>query len=299
MKKPRPIKRRNKTGKRNRSRTDYANRRLGTAFGIIAVILVAWFISMARSHSENEGRPLQLPAGSNLEEVVTKEGLQEWIIRYQGFTVSYNSETHQPNWVAWELLASETDGETAREKSSGFAADPNAPGCARPSDYTGSGYDRGHMAPAGDMKWSASTMNQSFLMTNICPQAGELNRGAWKKLEEKCRQKAVADSALVIVCGPIFEKGKRHRRIGEAGVAIPDKFFKVILSPYTNPPTAIGFIMPNGTVPGGMQTHAVSVDSVESITGHDFFSALPDELENKVEAQCDFHRWSRIRPRHD
>ena len=293
MKEPRPIKRRNKTGKRNRSRTDYANRRLGTAFGIIAVILVAWFISMARSHSENEGRPLQLPAGSNLEEVVTKEGLQEWIIRYQGFTVSYNSETHQPNWVAWELLASETDGESNRE--SNFTTDYNVEGCSTTDDYRGSGYDRGHMAPAGDMKWSAETMRESFLMTNICPQAGDLNRGAWKKLEEKCRQRAVADSAVVIVCGPIFSPGEGVERIGKTGVAVPRRFFKVVLSPYTDPPKAIGFIMPNGYVKGGMQTHAVSVDSVEAVTGHDFFSALPDEVENRIEAECDFSRWSRIR----
>lgn len=295
--KPAPQRRRPKR-KRNRSRADAANRRLGMIAGVIIVILVAWFISTARSYSESKDKPLNLPVGSSLEEVVTNSQMQEWLIRYQGFTVSFNPETHQPNWVSWELLASETDGETAREKSSGFAADPNAPGCARPTDYTRSGYDRGHMAPAGDMKWSASTMNQSFLMTNICPQAGELNRGSWKKLEEKCRQKAIADSAVIIVCGPIFDAGKPYRRIGETGVAVPDKFFKVILSPYTTPPTAIGFIMPNGTVPGGMQPHAVSVDSVENLTGHDFFSALPDEIESKVEAQCDFNRWSRIRPRH-
>lgn len=282
-----------------RPRTDAANRRLGAVAGVIIVLVVAWLISTARSNSaETNGGGLRMPPGTSLEEVTTNSEMPEWLIRYQGFTVSFNSETHQPNWVAWELLASETDGETAREKSSGFAADPNAPGCARPADYTRSGYDRGHMAPAGDMKWSAPTMNQSFLMTNICPQAGELNRGTWKKLEEKCRQKAVADSAVVIVCGPVFDKDKPRRTIGETGVAVPDGFFKVILSPYTDPPAAIGFVMPNGPVPGGMQEHAVSVDSVERLTGHDFFHALPDDIENKVEAQCDFSRWSRIRPRH-
>lgn len=78
-------------------------------------------------------------------------------------------------------------------------------------------------------------------------------------------------------------------------MAVPRQFFKVILSPYADPPTAIGFIMPNGPVPGGMQTHAVSVDSVEAVTGHDFFSALPDQLEQQLEKQCNFPAWSRIR----
>ncbi len=150
------------------------------------------------------------------------------------------------------------------------------------------------MAPAGDMKWSPETMRESFLLTNICPQAGELNRGAWKKLEEKCRQRAIADSAVVIVCGPVFIPGEGIERIGTTGVAVPRKFFKVILSPYTDPPSAIGFIMPNSYVKGGMQTHAVSVDSVEALTGHDFFTALPDDVETTVEAQCDFNRWSRM-----
>ena len=76
---------------------------------------------------------------------------------------------------------------------------------------------------------------------------------------------------------------------------MPRRFFKVVLSPYTNPPVAIGFIMPNGYVKGGMQACAVSVDSVEAVTGHDFFSALPDDVEKRVEAECNFNRWSQIR----
>lgn len=269
----------------------------GFIAGINVVFLVAWIIWSLHANSDNGGARIDLPSSTDLEAVVSAPGMPEQLIRYNGFTVSFNEQTHQPNWVAWELLGSETDGENAREKSSGFTTDPDVAGCARPSDYTHSGFDRGHMAPAGDMKWSESTMNQSFLMTNICPQAGELNRGAWKKLEEKCRQKAVADSAVVIVCGPIFSQGKSHRKIGDTGVAVPDSFFKVILSPYADPPAAIGFIMPNGEVAGGMQPHAVSVDRVEAATGLDFFSALPDEIENDIEARCDFNRWSRIRTR--
>lgn len=269
----------------------------GVIIGVAIAIAISWFASDYNSNAGDRSHALQqtIDPSADLEAVVTPPGVEEWLIRYQAMTVSFNKDTHQPNWVAWELLGSETEGENTREQSSGFATDPNVPGCARSADYTRSGFDRGHMAPAGDMKWSAPAMNQSFLMTNICPQAGELNRGAWNKLEEKCRQKAVADSAVVIVCGPIFTPGKTPRRIGETGVAVPDSFFKVILSPYAVPPTAIGFILPNGEVPGGIQPHAVPVDSVEARTGYDFFSALPDELENKIEATCDFNRWSRIR----
>lgn len=257
-----------------------------------AVVLatIIYLVVSARNHPHR-----QIDVEGSLEHVVTNPLLEEEIINYKGMTVSFNRSTHQPNWVAWELLSSETDGESGREAD--FQTDYDIEGCATTDDYRKSGYDRGHMAPAGDMKWSTETMRESFLLTNICPQAGELNRGAWKKLEEKCRQKAMADSALIIVCGPVFVPGEGVERIGRTGVAVPRRFFKVILSPYTDPPTAIGFIMPNGYVKGGIQTHAVSVDSVESLTGHNFFSALPDDVERAVESQCDFNRWSRIRPK--
>lgn len=267
--------------------------------GAAIILAILWLANgngtSTAGNSSATASTTAIDPSADLERVINPDGLDEWLIRYQAMTVSFNRETHQPNWVAWELLRSETDGESTRSDAAGFSPDPNVPGCARTTDYTHSGYDRGHMAPAADMKWSAPAMNQSFLMTNICPQAGELNRGTWSKLEEKCRQKAMADSAIVIVCGPIFTKGKALRRIGDTGVAVPDSFFKVILSPYADPPTAIGFIMPNGEVPGGMQTHAVPVDKVEEVTGYDFFSALPDELEDKLESTCDFSRWSRIR----
>lgn len=287
---PKKQTQRRKAGRSTRRRpaSDASTKRAGYMLALAVVAAIIYLVASARNHT-----PREIITEGSLEHVVTNPMLEEETIRYKGMTVSFNRSTHQPNWVAWELLASETDGESNRESS--FQTDPAVEGCATTDDYRNSGYDRGHMAPAGDMKWSAETMRESFLLTNICPQAGELNRGAWKKLEEKCRQRAVADSALIIVCGPIFTPGESIERIGATGVAVPRRFFKVILSPHTDPPIAIGFIMPNGYVKGGMQTHAVSVDSVEALTGHDFFSALPDDIETQVESQCDFNRWSRIR----
>lgn len=276
-------------GSRRKSNIDKSNRRLAWILGLAVVAVV-----VALAFSAHGGdKATATEADGSLEAVITNPDLPEKLISYTGMTVSFNPETHQPNWVSWELLPSETDGESGR--SDKFRGDDSVEGSAETWDYSYSGYDRGHMAPAGDMKWSPKAMEESFLMTNICPQAADLNRGSWKKLEEKCRQKAIADSAIIIVCGPIFRKGEAVERIGETGVAVPRQFFKVILSPYADPPTAIGFIMPNGPVPGGMQTHAVSVDSVEAVTGHDFFSALPDQLEQQLEKQCNFPAWSRIR----
>lgn len=150
------------------------------------------------------------------------------------------------------------------------------------------------MAPAGDMKWSDEAMRQTFFLTNICPQMKSLNTGAWKRLEEKCRQWAKADSAILIVCGPVLTDTLKEY-IGDSRVAVPERFFKVVLAPYANPVRGIGFIMDNGRVEGGMQSAAVSIDEVERVTGHDFFACLPDEIETKVEAECDFPFWSNIK----
>lgn len=229
---------------------------------------------------------------SDLTEVNIPPSLNARMLTYPGFTVSFNADTHQPNYVAWELTRDEAQSQKTSRHSASFAPDPEVEGCATLDDYRRSGYDRGHMAPAGDMKWDSVAMQSSFLLTNISPQAHDLNQGSWRALEEKCRDWAVRDSAIVIVCGPIFDSHPAPT-IGQTGVAVPDRYFKVVLAPYADPPRAIGFVMPNGKVPGGMQTSAMPVDDIEALTGYDFFPALPDDVEERVEAECNFPRWSK------
>lgn len=267
-------------------------RRTGVILLIAVIGILVYLVASARSIPGKELTSGATTPSMELLKVVNPSGTTEELLKYTGMDISFNPSTHQPNWVAWELLGSETEGPTEREP--GFSPDPAVDGCATPQDYRHTGFDRGHMAPAGDMKWHPQAMRESFYMTNISPQAGDLNRGAWKKLEEKCRVRAVADSALIIVCGPIFDTGQPSARIGATGVAVPSRFFKVILAPYVARPWAIGFIMPNSYVEGGMQKAAVSVDEVERVTGYDFFSALPDSLENRIEVLCDFNAFSRI-----
>ena len=153
---------------------------------------------------------------------------KEIIINRTGYTLSYNQYYKNPNWVAWELTREETKGET--ERYDRFMPDPDLP---EPrvvhKDYTKSGYDRGHMAPAADMKWNRQAMIESFYMSNICPQVGNLNRGDWNDLEELCRNWADKYGRIYIACGPIFDS-KSPKRIGVHKVAVPDRFFKVILS---------------------------------------------------------------------
>ena len=225
----------------------------------------------------------------DMQVVVTNPAQKEADVQYLGMRVSFNPDLHIPNWVAWELTADKASGKEPRANS--FATDRWVDGCASTDDYRGSGYDRGHMAPAADMKWSPKAMEQSFLLTNICPQEHTLNAGSWKKLEEKCRVWATVDSVIYIVAGPVLTD-RVDEYIGQTQVAVPQRFFKVVVAPYSNPPRGIGFIMPNGRVKGGMQECAMTIDQVEQITGHDFFSELPDDIEAAVESECRFNQWA-------
>lgn len=258
---------------------------------ILILVACASLIRSIRSENREEGGNISYPQYGNLLEVKTSERVPEVKKEYTGMDISFNPNAHIPNWVAWELTAEETQGTEKRKAS--FRPDYDVEGCPTLDDYRNSGYQRGHMVPAGDMKWSPEAMSESFYLTNMCPQTSALNSGAWNKLENKCRMLAVNQGPVYIIAGPVID-GKPIEYIGQSRVYVPGKFFKVILSPYSTPARGIGFIFPNGRVDGGMQKCAVSIDDVEALTGHDFFSSLPDELENRLESQVDFNEWSQL-----
>lgn len=225
-----------------------------------------------------------------LESVTLPDNIPQQIKEYSGFTVSFNEDNHTPNYVAWELLGSEVSYEV--ERSNNFWQDTEIVGCPTTKDYSYSGYDRGHLCPAGDQKWSQQAMYDCFVMANMCPQDHQLNAGAWNTLENKERQWAQRDSAIMIIAGPIYLETDTQR-IGNVGVRVPSAFFKVFLAPYVESPRAIAFVYPNMLSPGNMQDYAMSVDDLEEQLGYDFFPALPDEIENKVESSFSFKEWNR------
>lgn len=214
----------------------------------------------------------------------------EQIIEHSAYTVSYNHEWNLPNWVAYELTSEELSGDVKR--SNHFAPDPLVSGDPIATyDYTHSGYDRGHMAPAADMKWSEQAMRESFYMTNICPQNQNLNRGDWSDLEELARDWARKYGSIYIACGPLVSQD--HRTIGQnKKIAIPNAFFKVFLRQTDTSWTAIGFVMPNQASNRPLMTYMVSIDEVEQLSGIDFFYNLPDSIENEIEKDFNLRDWT-------
>jgi endonuclease G len=215
----------------------------------------------------------------------------EQILHRKAYVVSFNIETLMPNWVAWKLTAEAVEGRVKRESFS-FHEDPDVAPRYRvmPSDYSRSGYDRGHMCPAGDNKWSSQAMEESFLMTNICPQLHSLNAGDWNNLEMQCRDWAREYGEIYIVCGPIVSKTS-NRKIGrQRRITVPTGFFKVILC-MKGTPKAIGFVFKNEGGRRSKSEYMNTVDDVERITGMDFFPALPDSIEDRVEAEANLKDW--------
>ena len=232
--------------------------------------------------SDKNAKSVEAYRSKKMEIPAKMDSTPEILLKREGFFVSYNKERRIPNWVAWHLTAAHTSGDYYRDGQI-FTEDNEIPRPrATDSDYYGSTYDRGHLCPSGDNKWSKKAQEESFLFTNVCPQNHELNKGDWNDLEQQCRYWAKRQGDLYIVTGPIFYNGVRNT-IGRNKVAVPDAFFKVVLADRSRA-TAIGFVYPNKPGHKDMTAYIKSVDEIEKITGIDFFPLLDDHVENAVEA---------------
>ncbi len=243
--------------------------------------------------NRSNSSPSVVAAPSALTDVRINSRYRNVVKRYTAMTVNFNPSFRVPNCVSYVLtrdMVAVTDGPNAQmRRNYKFYSDPSVAGCPEWWEYKQSGYDRGHMAPANDMRWSRQSMSDCFLMTNICPQDHDLNGGSWNKLELKIHAWAKTHGKIVVATGPIFNGNQR--RVGQnSNIVVPNGFYKVVLDPVRN--LAIGFVYDNHEGGGGVQRHACSVDDVERITGHDFFSALPDNVERVVESTYNFAQWN-------
>lgn len=222
---------------------------------------------------------LEIPAASSTDVIIT----------HTGYSLLYSEANEQANWVAYELTKDETN--RVFDRTDKFIPDPLVKtGTANDNDYSGSGYDRGHLAPAADMGWSSSSMAESFYYSNMSPQLPAFNRGIWKKLEEQVRTWAIEYNSVSIVTGPVLSSGLKS--IGPDKVSVPNYYYKVVLD-YNEPDIkGIGFILPNSGSTEPLQSFAVSIDSVERFTGIDFYPALPDAQEKLIEKTLCIQCWS-------
>lgn len=243
-----------------------------TFFVATFVLFFAGLTSYAQTHYE-------IPQGKS----------DEQIVEHFAYTLSYNERHEQANWVAY-LLTRQRASAQENSRTDKFITDPAVKsGSATNDDYAKSGYDRGHLAPAADMSWSETAMKESFYYSNMSPQVPGFNRGVWKRLEEQVRQWAVEYDTLYIVTGPILPN--RLPSIGPNKVSVPKKYYKAILRISGTDTTAIALILPNASSQNELSSFVVTVNKLEKTTGIDFFPALPDATEERIERKTCVKCW--------
>lgn len=239
-----------------------------------------------------------LSAQKSLLHCDAPKGVSSQILVREGYVTSYNKDTRLPNWVAWQLTKEcmESPVPGINRKMFDFHRDDEVENPVEKYDYhyKQTGYERGHICPYADCKWSLKAADETFLMTNICPQTRKMNREtpAWRKLEGACRAWA-ADGLgdIYIVAGPIVSAD--CETIG-SGIVVPKAFYKVVLRFDGKRAEAFGVMYRN--VEGGrIQSSIHSVDGIERLTKLDFFPALPDVVEKRVESAFDIDVWPGLR----
>ncbi len=261
---------------------------------IILVILAALLVFLPfflanNSTSEVSDSPLDT-AKEPSERFYLPNGSKGQIIHHAHYSLAYNEDREQADWVAYPLTRKEL-AEKNVKRTDWFEQDKKVIGkSAHHGDYKGSGYTRGHMAPAGDMAFSLTAMEQSFLMSNMSPQIRTFNNGIWRELEENVRDWAYKAGEVYLVSGPIFDKNPKE--IGRSRVDVPSHFYKIILDIESKQQKAVAFLIPHETSDKHLRDYSVSIDEIESLTGFDFFhNLLSEEEEASLEAMNNPSAW--------
>ncbi len=255
---------------------------------IVAVFALYWI------NTRNE-LPVDSPIASALDtgpsSVLVPGNNTYEVVEHSYYTLGYDEKNEQAAWVSYLLRKSDLLAPNV-ERSDRFEIDPLVKtGSADYYDYSGSGYSRGHWAPAGDMAFSESAMSASFFMSNMSPQKRSFNGGIWRELEELTRDWAFKREELYIVTGPILSSVDRF--IGKKNkVGVPKYYYKAMLNATTDPLASIAFVMPNEMSEASVGQFAMTVDSLESILGLDLFTGiLSIEEETHVESLIDLTLW--------
>jgi endonuclease G len=211
------------------------------------------------------------------------------VVHHEGYSLSYHEDYEQAEWVAYELKKEHIS--NTHFKRPYFEVDPAVKTkAAHWKNYKKSGYDRGHLCPAGDRKYSQAAHDETFLTSNISPQLHVFNAGIWNSLEQKVRYWAKKYDGVYVVTGGVL-KGDLST-IGTEKVGVPHYFYKVLIDYNGKQPKALGFLLEHQDSKQPLHSFVVPIDTIEHLTGIDFFPNLEDTLEEQLESSSDYKAWS-------
>ncbi|MFV9550057.1 DNA/RNA non-specific endonuclease [Algibacter sp. PT7-4] len=226
---------------------------------------------------------------SNTNEYFLPTSTTGQIVHHEGYSLSYSENHEQAEWVAYELKKSHLS--STHYKRPYFEIDKAVKtGAASWRNYKNSGFDRGHLCPAGDRRYTKTAHDETFLTSNISPQEHQFNAGIWNTLEQKVRYWARKYDGVFVITGGVL-KGNLNT-IGTEQVSVPKQFYKVLIDNNSGNTKMIAFLMPHENSNKPLYEFVVSVDEVENLTGIDFFPELDDDTENRLEASSSYKGWS-------
>jgi len=237
--------------------------------------------------SDDTEQPAAKPSPTVPDNILPSSTTGE-IVRHTYYTLSYSEDHEQAEWVAYELTREHLNKNWV-DRATSFFPDPLVrTESATPRDYSGSGYDRGHLVPAADMAFDTLAMNETFYLSNISPQERAFNGGVWRELEENVRDWARTFEHLYVVTGPVLSRAGKGR-IGYSKVTVPDAYYKVLLAPEQH--RAIAFVLPNTESDKPLMEYATTIDQIEQVTRIDFFPKMLQGLDEELEASLDKSAW--------
>jgi len=270
--------------------------RKGLGINMFKVLIFAVLLVLVLVFSYNKidqlvsGADQSIAFSASEERYYLPSGHDGQVVHHEHYSLGYNEKYEQAAWVAYDLTVEELNARRVpRAKRYNVDYDIKSRS-AEHKDYSGSGYTRGHLAPAGDMAFDSLAMRESFYMSNMSPQIRPFNNGIWRELEEQTRDWARKNKKLYIVTGPILDE--IDERIGKNRVGVPKAFYKAVLDLEGPEKKAIGFIIPHEKSETHLEQFAVSIDEIEARIGLDFFEELisPD-LEEKIESEVNIDDW--------
>lgn len=263
-----------------------------TLYSIIAILIVLGVYAYEHFLVEEEKTEIVLEGETvkiNTNEYFLPASTTGQIVHHKGYSLSYSERHEQAEWVAYELKKSHLS--NTNHKRPYFEIDKAVKTVAAHwRNYKNSGFDRGHLCPAGDRRYSQKAHDETFLTSNISPQEHEFNSGIWNTLEQKVRYWASKYDGVFVVTGGVL-KGEMEA-IGDEQVSVPNQFYKVLIDNNTGKTKMIAFLMPHENSNKSLCEFVVSVDTIEALTGIDFFPELDDALEDKLEASNSYKDWS-------
>lgn len=261
-------------------------------YSVIAILIILgvyayehFLVEEEKTEIVSEGKSVK----KNTNEYFLPTSTTGQVVHHQGYSLSYSEPHEQAEWVAYELKKSHLT--KTNHKRPYFEIDKAVKtGAAHWRNYKNSGYDRGHLCPAGDKRYSKSAHDETFLTSNISPQEHQFNSGIWNTLEQKVRYWARKYDGVFVVTGGVLNGNMQT--IGDDQISVPNQFYKVLIDNNSGKTKMIAFLIPHKNSNKPLYKFVVSVDKIEALTGIDFFPELEDSLENKLEASNNYKNWS-------